>query len=558
MAAALAMAALASCDDGLTAGEVEPLALPASPLFTPVQPLTAGTATAPGAVVGNFAEGLAYSLVDGTAYMTEGAAIRIDRDNGKFVVDGTELKVGETALTSGAYYIFIQAGKGGATFSVTGSFYVAEGGGPTDFGFEQGELFWTEDSTRAGAKAGEFGSPVGGKAPYVYMLVAGNSENDEHNNFFEIQDGSLIIKSEITEAGEYSIHAKIIDSEIKVFEKSFTIEVKIFSAINAKNIEQQMVLVTGKTVTGSNDYAIAQKTDESSKFTVFFNGRTVEIPSFMMSKYEIAYIQWYDVRVWAEQNGYIFVEDRKGAPRLASPDNASGINPYEHTHTKNVPVGNKIGWRDVVVWCNALSEYTGRKPVYYIDSNSSNTFDEGDSWLRVSNTTASSKNTVQEIDKVKMDKTKNGYRLPTEVEWEFAARGGDPEAADWMYRWAGTDDPDEVAEYGYTTGSGGPSSMRVGSRLPNRLGLYDMSGNVSEFCWDLARSATDIKDSSKVTLTIDGPTAQASTAYTFFRVQRGVYNSDLNLIRVSTRSGTAIGSQTVTSGCGFRIVRNAG
>jgi hypothetical protein len=252
MAAALVMAALASCDDGLTAGEVEPLALPAGPLFTSVQPLTEGTATDPGAVVGNFAEGLAYSLIEAAGDLQG----KVDRDNGRFVVDGTELKVGETALTSGAYYIFIQAGKGGATFSVTGSFYVAEGGGPTDFGFEQGELIEETSSTKKGSMAGEFIGPDEGNAPYVYMLTAGNGENDKDNNFFEIHSCSLVMKSAITEAGEYSIYAKIIDSESKVFEKSFIINVKTYSIPDAKNIERQMVAVISETkyITGNNPY----------------------------------------------------------------------------------------------------------------------------------------------------------------------------------------------------------------------------------------------------------------------------------------------------------------
>ena len=557
IAAALAMAALASCEDGLTAGTVEPLALPEGALFMAVQPLTEGTAgTAPGAVVGNFAEGLAYSLADGAAYMPEGAAIKIDRDNGKFTVDGTELKVGEAALTSGAYYIFIQASKGGAAFSVTGSFYVAEGGGPTGFGFEQVELVLGEDSSVQGSVAGEFGSPESGTAPYVYMLAAGNGENDEYNNLFEIQGVSLVIKSAIPGGGDHNIYVKIIDSESKVFEKNFIIKVKIYDIPDAANIEEQMVLVPGKTVTGSDDYAIAQDTDnESSKFTVFFEGRTVEIPDFMMSKYEIAYIQWYDVHAWARENGYTFLTGRYGAPILPSPNNVSGIDPYNETSIRYFPVGNgNLTWREVVVWCNALSEYTNREPVYYIDADNDNTFDEGETLRMSGKTTASNNITIQDIDKVKMDKEKNGYRLPTEVEWEFAARGGDPNADDWMYRWAGTDDPEKVTEYGYKRDDYSAFSDRVGKRLPNRLGLYDMSGNATERCWDLFRLPNDLKT---IMLTIDGPTEQASGTYNFPRILRGTANKELNLINVGTRSSSTSSTAT-TAGYGFRVVRKAG
>lgn len=70
------------------------------------------------------------------------------------------------------------------------------------------------------------------------------------------------------------------------------------------------------------------------------------------------------------------------------------------------------------------------------------------------------------------------FRLPTEAEWEFAARGGNQT---YYYRYAGSNNPDEVAWYQNSYVS---TPMPVGSKLPNGLGLYDMSGNVCELCFD--------------------------------------------------------------------------
>jgi formylglycine-generating enzyme required for sulfatase activity len=73
----------------------------------------------------------------------------------------------------------------------------------------------------------------------------------------------------------------------------------------------------------------------------------------------------------------------------------------------------------------------------------------------------------------------NGYRLLTEAEWEYAARGGHLSEIDYLY--AGSNSADEVA---WTSNNSSGETQDVGQLKPNELGLYDMSGNVSEWCWD--------------------------------------------------------------------------
>ena len=115
---------------------------------------------------------------------------------------------------------------------------------------------------------------------------------------------------------------------------------------------------------------------------------------------------------------------------------------------KNLPV-ESVSWYGAVKFCNALSNRDGLTPCY----------------------SGSGK-------KIKCDFSANGYRLPTEAEWEYAASGGKNEDG---YGYAGSDDIDEVAWYDENCGN---HTQPVAKKKPNSLGLYDISGNVWEWCWD--------------------------------------------------------------------------
>ncbi len=189
--------------------------------------------------------------------------------------------------------------------------------------------------------------------------------------------------------------------------------------------------------------------------TKLLSGRNVTVSDFKIGACEVTFNKWSAVISWALSNGYKFKKNG-----VCGSGTDSDLHPV-----------TTISWKDAIVWCNAYSAMSGLTPCYYKKG-----------YPLIIQNICKDASLDADLSNDCVLWSANGYRLPTDAEWEYAAKGA---KLSKNYIYAGGNSIEEVAWYGLNSDG---STHSVGCKYANEIGLYDMSGNVFEFCWDWWKS----------------------------------------------------------------------
>ncbi|MCQ2600311.1 MAG: SUMF1/EgtB/PvdO family nonheme iron enzyme [Treponema sp.] len=321
-------------------------------------------------------------------------------------------------------------------------------------------------------------------------------------------------------------------------------------SVNSLSLQSKLV-INGIEVAYTGEAAVLTETKlipNTTYGTMFKTGRNITLSPYIIGKYEVTQ------KLFSTVMGY--------NPSLCNSSNSS-YKPDSNSDIPNLPVDN-VNWYEACAFCNELTKSlfgtATDQFVYYSDRAFSTVYTVDDALNQVN---------------AYMKPGAKGYRLPTGAEWEYAARGGEYSTEEqYQYRYSGVDSNNTSSAWDstldrsvwylfnlengntvsgagtqLTSGYSGFSSKRVGRKSTNAAGIYDMSGNVNEWCYD--KYQLTLENPVSITDPL-GPDDDSITSHEYRGGSWGMYAKDMQLYN---RSSSSAGAKSVSMG--FRICRYA-
>ena len=421
-----------------------------------------------------------------------GGAITIYDADATFTMYGGEIKNNTNEATGGKVGgVFV-----GGTFnfyggSITGN--TKENNTPNDINLGDITSYSSAKlNIKGAATAGRIYLPTGKKITIEGNLTQSEVATIEPSSYTE---GTQVLESSSATPDYVSSYFNLFNIASDGMDTNFWY-------INTSGKLVKFIKVKGTEITGTETW--------TPKSEVFVSGRTLTIPTLFVSDHEVTRGEFLDVMGFD--------------PSTAKANDANG-NELTGNAALNNPV-NYVSWYDAIAYCNKLSIKEGLTPCYKV---------EGVDFAALEYSSIPSSENNEKWDAATCDFTANGYRLSTEAEWEYLARCGE------NYEYAGSNTVGDVAWYRLNLNDSGTRDVKT--KQVNGYGLYDMSGNVYEWCWDWYGG-------------IDSTTDAAGSASGSDRVRRGgSWYSYAYYCTVSSRSNSSPYDRE--DYYGLRVVRNA-